>query len=41
MAAMGTAKHAYVEHQGEKFRIASRQARGLTAPYLVINKKGK
>lgn len=41
MAAMGNAKHAYVEHQGEKFRIASRQARGLTAPYLVINKKGK
>ena len=41
MAAMGNAKHAYVEHEGEKFRIASRQARGLTAPYLVINKKGK
>jgi hypothetical protein len=41
MAAMGNAKHAFVEHQGEKFRIASRQARGLTAPYLVINKKGK
>jgi putative phage-type endonuclease len=41
MAAMGNAKHAFVEHQGERFRIASRQARGLTAPYLVINKKGK
>ena len=41
MAAMGTAKHAYIEHQGEKFRIASRQARGLTAPYLIVNKKGK
>jgi putative phage-type endonuclease len=41
MSAMGTAKHAYVEHEGERFRVASRQARGLTAPYLVINKKGK
>jgi putative phage-type endonuclease len=41
MAAMGTAKHAYVEHEGQKFRIASRQARGLTAPYLIVNKKGK
>ena len=41
MSLMGTAKHAYVEHGGERFRIASRQARGMTAPYLVINKKGK
>lgn len=41
LAAMGNAKHAFVEHEGERFRIASRQARGLTAPYLVINKKGK
>jgi putative phage-type endonuclease len=38
---MGTAKHAFVEYQGERFRIASRQARGMGAPYLVINKKGK
>ena len=41
LAIMGNAKHAYVEHEGEKFRIASRQARFMTAPYLVINKKGK
>jgi hypothetical protein len=41
LAAMGTAKHAYVEHKGERFRIASRQARGQGVPYLVINKKGK
>jgi putative phage-type endonuclease len=41
MSAMGAAKHAYITHEGEKFRIASRQARGLTAPYLVISKKGK
>lgn len=41
MSAMGTAKHAYIEHEGEKFRVASRQARGMGAPYLVINKKGK
>lgn len=41
LALMGTAKHAYVEHEGEKLRIASRQARGMSTPYLVINKKGK
>ena len=41
MSAMGNAKHAYVTHEGEKFRIASRQARGLSMPYLVVNKKGK
>lgn len=41
MSAMGNAKHAYVTYDGQKFRIASRQARGLSAPYLVINKKGK
>ena len=40
MSAMGNAKHAYVTHGEQKFRIASRQARGLTAPYLVVNKKG-
>jgi putative phage-type endonuclease len=38
---MGTAKHAFIEIDGEKFRVASRQARGLGMPYLVINKKGK
>lgn len=41
LSAMGTAKYAYVEYEGEKFRVASRQARGMSAPYLVINKKGK
>jgi putative phage-type endonuclease len=41
MSAMGNAKHAYVEADGQKYRIASRQARGMTAPYLVVNKKGK
>ena len=35
---MGTAKHAYVEHDGERFRIASRQARGGGSPYLVIKR---
>lgn len=40
MSAMGNAKHAYVEADGQKYRIASRQARGMTAPYLVVNKKG-
>lgn len=38
MALMGTAKHAYVEVNGERVRIASRQARGLGRPYLVVRK---
>ena len=38
--AMGKAKHAYVEHEGERFRVASRQARGTMKPFLVVNKKG-
>jgi len=41
MKEMGTAKHAFVEINGEKFRIASRQAKGMGNPFLVINKKGK
>ena len=40
MDAMGNAKHAYITHEGQTFRIASRQARGITKPYLVVNKKG-
>jgi putative phage-type endonuclease len=40
MSAMGNAKHAYVTHDGQQYRIASRQARGMSAPYLVVNKKG-
>ena len=37
---MGRAKHAFIEVEGEKIRLASRQARGDGVPYLVI-KKGK
>ena len=37
--AMGRAKHAYIEVDGQKYRIASRQARGQGAPYLVVNRK--
>ena len=40
MKLMGHARHAYVEHEGQRYRIASRQARGISAPYLVVNKKG-
>jgi len=40
MNLMGKAKHAYVTHDGDKFRIASKQARGMSKPFLVINKKG-
>jgi putative phage-type endonuclease len=36
--AMGNAKHAYCIMEGEKFRIASRQARKDGVPYLVIRK---
>ena len=38
LAAMGNAQHAYIEHEGEKFRVASRQARGAGKPFLVIKK---
>jgi hypothetical protein len=38
---MGRAKYAYVEHEGERFRVASRQARGTGTPYLVISKGKK
>ena len=37
--AMGRAKHAYIEVDGQKYRIASRQARGEGAPYLLLNRK--
>jgi putative phage-type endonuclease len=38
LALMGRAKYAYVEHDGERFRIASRQAKGKGTPFLVIAK---
>lgn len=41
LALMGRAKYAYVEHEGERFRVASRQARGTGTPYLVISKGKK
>lgn len=41
LTVMGKAKHAYFEHEGQKIRVASRQARNGGRPYLVINKKGK
>lgn len=40
LAAMGSAQHAYVEIDGQKYRVASRQARNGGTPFLVINKKG-
>lgn len=39
LAMMGKAKHAYVEHEGEKIRVATREARGRGRPYLKIVKK--
>lgn len=35
---MGTAKHAYIEHEGKQIRIATREARGGGRPYLKIVK---
>lgn len=41
LAAMGTAKHAYMDVKGKQVRIASRQARRDGVPYLVVHKRGK
>ena len=40
LAAMGNAKTAYVEHNGERITVVQRQARGEGLPYLVV-KKGR
>lgn len=34
--AMGSAQHAYIEHNGQKIRVASRQARNGSRPFLVV-----
>ena len=38
MRLMGNAQHAYIEHEGKQFRVASRQARGGGKPFLVVNR---
>lgn len=38
LAQMGKAQHAYVEVYGEKIRVASRQARQGSRPFLVVHK---
>lgn len=38
LAKMGTAQHCYVEHQGEKIRVASRQSRKGSRPFLIVHK---
>lgn len=40
MDLMGNAEHAYIEHEGQRYRVASRRARGVSKPYLVVHKKG-
>jgi hypothetical protein len=35
---MGRAKSAFIEVDGQKQTIATRQARGDSAPYLVVKK---
>lgn len=36
---MGNAQHAYIDVDGTKVRVASRQARGNGTPFLVVRKK--
>jgi putative phage-type endonuclease len=36
---MGNAQHAYIDVDGSKVRVASRQARGNGTPFLVVRKK--
>lgn len=38
LALMGNAQHAYTEHEGKRYKVASRQARGQGKPFLVIHK---
>lgn len=38
IAKMGTAQHCYIEHEGEKIRVASRQSRKGSRPFLVVYK---
>ena len=37
--AMGKAKAAYMEHEGKRYKIASRQAKRDGLPYLVVHKR--
>jgi putative phage-type endonuclease len=41
LSLMGRAKYAYVEHEGERFRVASRQAKKGGTPFLVVSKGKK
>jgi putative phage-type endonuclease len=40
LALMGKAQHAYTEVDGVRYRVASRQSRAGSKPFLVINKRG-
>jgi len=41
LAMMGKAQHAYTEFEGERYRVASRQARGGGKPFLIVHKGRK
>jgi putative phage-type endonuclease len=41
LAMMGKAQHAYTEYEGERYRVASRQARGSGKPFLIVHKGKK
>jgi putative phage-type endonuclease len=38
LAKMGTAQHCYIDYQGEKIRVASRQSRKGSRPFLIVHK---
>lgn len=38
LAKMGTAQHCYIEYQGKKIRVASRQSRKGSRPFLIVHK---
>jgi putative phage-type endonuclease len=41
LAMMGNAQHAYTEHEGKRYRVATRQARGTGKPFLIVHKGNK
>jgi len=38
LSLMGRAQHAYIEHEGQRFRVASRRVKGAGVPFLIVHK---
>ena len=38
LSLMGKAQHAYIEHEGQRFRVASRRVKGAGVPFLIVYK---